>query len=173
MGSHYAPAPGLGETPVCCELPTDGQIVVYNDTSGEAEWKDASAGAPESDPIFSVSAAFGIAAGDISNWDTAFGWGDHSGLYDLEGTAAAAVSAHESTYDHSDLHDVDDANASHYLKSETYTKTEVDTLIDPTLKAPEAYDPASSGNFPTTYGGQSVQQGDSFRITSLFNLPQF
>ncbi len=43
MSSGYSPAPGLGETPVCIVPPTDGQIVVYNATSGEAEWWDASA----------------------------------------------------------------------------------------------------------------------------------
>jgi hypothetical protein len=38
-------------------------------------------GGPESDPIFSASDAFGITALDIIDWDTAFGWGDHAGLY--------------------------------------------------------------------------------------------
>jgi len=32
----------------------------------------------ETDPVFSVSPAFGIVSGDISNWNTAYGWGDHS-----------------------------------------------------------------------------------------------
>ena len=32
----------------------------------------------ETDPVFAASAAAGIVAGDITNWDTAFGWGDHS-----------------------------------------------------------------------------------------------
>jgi len=32
----------------------------------------------ETDPIFLASAASGIAAGDITNWNTAYGWGDHS-----------------------------------------------------------------------------------------------
>jgi hypothetical protein len=35
-----------------------------------------------------------------TNYDTAYGWGDHAGLYDTTGTAAAAVSTHESTYNH-------------------------------------------------------------------------
>lgn len=35
-----------------------------------------------------------------TNWDTAFGWGDHAGMYDLLGTASAVVVLHESTYDH-------------------------------------------------------------------------
>lgn len=38
---------------------------------------------------------------DESNWNTAYGWGNHAGLYDAAGTAAGAVSGHESTYNHS------------------------------------------------------------------------
>lgn len=33
--------------------------------------------AVEVDPLFTASAAAGIGAGDISNWDDAFSWGDH------------------------------------------------------------------------------------------------
>lgn len=36
----------------------------------------------------------------IGQWNTAYGWGDHDGLYDSAGTAAAEVASHESTYDH-------------------------------------------------------------------------
>jgi len=32
----------------------------------------------ETDPIFIASAAFGIGSSDISNWNTAFGWGNHA-----------------------------------------------------------------------------------------------
>jgi hypothetical protein len=32
----------------------------------------------ETDPVFTASAAADIAAGDITNWDDAFSWGDHS-----------------------------------------------------------------------------------------------
>jgi len=63
-------------------------------------------------------------------------------------------------------HGVNDPNTSHYLKSETYTKTETDALVDPTLKSPEAYDPTITGNYPLTYGGEGIQKGDSFRITA-------
>ncbi len=34
--------------------------------------------ASESDPVFSLSAASGISGVDIGNWDSAYGWGDHS-----------------------------------------------------------------------------------------------
>jgi len=32
----------------------------------------------ESDPIFTASDSYGITSSDISNWDTAYGWDDHS-----------------------------------------------------------------------------------------------
>ena len=32
----------------------------------------------ESDPVFTASAASGIESSDITNWNTAYGWGDHS-----------------------------------------------------------------------------------------------
>lgn len=32
----------------------------------------------ETDPVFVASPAYGIGATDISNWNTAYGWGDHS-----------------------------------------------------------------------------------------------
>ncbi len=45
-----------------------------------------------------------------------------------------------------------------------YTTAQVDALVDPTLKAPEAFAPA--GSYPTTYDGGAVSKGDSFRITA-------
>lgn len=44
-------------------------------------------------------------------------------------------------------------------------KQYVDGLIDASLKAPEAYD-ASVNLYPTTYGGEAIRSGDSFRITA-------
>jgi hypothetical protein len=35
-----------------------------------------------------------------ANWNTAFSWGDHDGLYDTVGSASSAVSTHESTFNH-------------------------------------------------------------------------
>jgi hypothetical protein len=35
----------------------------------------------ESDPVFSASAAAGIGSPQITDWNTAYGWGDHDGLY--------------------------------------------------------------------------------------------
>jgi hypothetical protein len=35
----------------------------------------------ESDPVFTAHPANGITSGNITNWNTAFGWGNHAGLY--------------------------------------------------------------------------------------------
>lgn len=48
-------------------------------SSGELKVTGGSGGGgPETDPIFSASAAAGILSGDITNWNDAFSWGDHS-----------------------------------------------------------------------------------------------
>ena len=55
----------------------DGQIVLYDGTAGVWECQDVEA-ASEVDPLFAASDAAGIGATDIGNWNTSFGWGDHS-----------------------------------------------------------------------------------------------
>ena len=35
-----------------------------------------------------------------SNWDTAYGWGNHSGLYDILGQATSTLASHTTTYNH-------------------------------------------------------------------------
>jgi len=45
--------------------------------------------------------AGGISALDVENWDTAFGWGDHAGIYDALGEADSVLEAHNLEYDHS------------------------------------------------------------------------
>ena len=45
-------------------------------------------------------------------------------------------------------------------------KSYIDGLVDGSLKTPEAYNPTTTGNYPTTYGGVAAQAGDSFRITA-------
>mgnify|MGYP001136336540 CR=1 FL=1 len=59
-----------------------------------------------SDGELSVTTGYSIPQNtDISNWNTAYGWGDHSGLYDPAGTATSEINSHELTYDHILLHD--------------------------------------------------------------------
>lgn len=48
----------------------------------------------ETDPVFVASAAHGIASGDITNWNTAYGWGNHaSGGYLTSSSAASTYQA--------------------------------------------------------------------------------
>jgi hypothetical protein len=35
----------------------------------------------ESDPVFGTSTAYGITNANVTNWNTAYGWGNHAGLY--------------------------------------------------------------------------------------------
>ena len=67
----------------------EGDVAIQTDTSTtyihnggsagtNADWSTIEAPVTETDPVFTASAAFGIASGDITNWNTAFGWGDHS-----------------------------------------------------------------------------------------------
>lgn len=46
----------------------------------------------------------------------------------------------------------------------TYDSSQIDVLIDATMKAPEAFVP--SGTYPTTYDSNPVERGDSFRLTA-------
>ncbi len=57
------------------------------------------------------------------------------------------------------------ATATEFARADAI-KSYVDELVDGSLKAPEAYDPTTTSNYPTTYGGDPIQAGDSFRITA-------
>lgn len=50
-----------------------------------------SIGGAETDPIFTASAAFNITTGDIGNWDTAYGWGNHASAGYLTGITGTQV----------------------------------------------------------------------------------
>lgn len=50
------------------------------------------------------------------------------------------------------------------------SKTYVDGLVDATLKAPEAYDPAETDAYPTEYDNNPIQKGDSFRMTAAATM---
>jgi hypothetical protein len=53
---------------------THGQILFYDDQTNLWTAGDIT----ETDPIFNASIASGITGAMIANWNTAFGWGDHS-----------------------------------------------------------------------------------------------
>lgn len=72
---------------------------------------------------------------------------------DAEGAFKVSLPANPSTDNVANVGYVDDRIAG------------LEAMVDGSLKQPEAYNP-SSGNYPSTYKTQSVQAGDSFRITA-------
>ena len=55
----------------------------------------------ETDPLFVVSVSSLIVAGDITNWDSAYGWGDHATAgYATGGDITAALADYETTAAH-------------------------------------------------------------------------
>ena len=55
----------------------EGEFLAYD--SANTTWICAAPGA-EADPLFSTSDVAGVTTADIANWDSAFGWGDHTAL---------------------------------------------------------------------------------------------
>lgn len=61
---------------------TTGQVLVKVDnTDYNTQWVTSSGGGgvfTETDPVFTASPSFGITSLNISNWNTAYGWGNHA-----------------------------------------------------------------------------------------------
>lgn len=65
--------------------PFDGYILAST-SDGVRYWTPPGTGGVvnETDPVFLASVAYGITSTQITNWDTAYGWGDHSSIgYEL------------------------------------------------------------------------------------------
>lgn len=52
----------------------------------------------ETDPVYSASTAAGITSGDIAEWDTAYGWGDHASAGYLTGETDPQVGSNTQDY---------------------------------------------------------------------------
>jgi len=61
--------------------PVDGQALVWNSATGS--WEPGTVLDAEGDPVFAGSTASSISGSDVSNWNTAYSWGDHK----IDGTA--------------------------------------------------------------------------------------
>ncbi len=84
---------------------TGTSIIYFNRSTGELTYGDAPSGGsmvyPDAGIALSTGSAWGTSiTNNSANWNTAFGWGDHDGLYDTTGTASGLISTHESTYNH-------------------------------------------------------------------------
>jgi hypothetical protein len=72
----------IGEVQVDFTNMGDNKIIQYDLDTNTFVFVDIPTAGAESDPVFLASPAGGITATDISNWNTAFGWGNPSGVYE-------------------------------------------------------------------------------------------
>lgn len=56
----------------------DKKVWVANSSGTPVLIVDGNASVSETDPIFTASASYSITTSDITNWNTAYGWGDHA-----------------------------------------------------------------------------------------------
>jgi len=88
---------------------SSGDQVALHMTAGVLEAErltlNSATGLTLSNGILSITSGYGIpTTAKQSNWDTAYGWGNHAGLYDLAGTADTEIGDHELAYNHTLLH---------------------------------------------------------------------
>ena len=92
---------------------TVGQILSKKtDDDFDTEWVDIDLSVFDTDDLSegennlyfkdsrAVSAITGNEVWKATDWNTAFSWGNHAGLYDLLGTGQGLINTHEETYDH-------------------------------------------------------------------------
>lgn len=76
--------------------PAGNGSLTYNSVSGEFTFTQADLSSyltVETDPVFAASDAAAVTAAKISNWDTAFGWGDHGAQNYITLTNISAATA--------------------------------------------------------------------------------
>ena len=87
----------LGQVVLSVSVQPEGNAnLTYDSNTGVFEYTPPDLSAfltGETDPIFSASPAAGITAQDISNWNTAYSWGDHSTEGYLKGIGAFSLNA--------------------------------------------------------------------------------
>lgn len=78
-GQYEFLTPGTGLSITGNTMNVGGLTVSQFSSAAISQWtNDAGYLTSESDPVFGASAAASISSGDISNWDDAFGWGNHA-----------------------------------------------------------------------------------------------
>jgi len=73
-----------------------------------------------------------------ANYNTAYGWGNHAGLYDATGTAASVVSSHESTYNHANYNTAYDHSQLVSGNPHSVTPAELSLVIGTDIQAWDA-----------------------------------
>tara|TARA_B100000575_G_scaffold160013_1_gene127853 strand:- start:6488 stop:9373 length:2886 start_codon:yes stop_codon:yes gene_type:complete len=107
-GSNWTAAPdnagsggaGIALTDISVTTATAGSpSLSYNNVSGVFTYTPPDLSSyltsfTETDPVFTASAASGITSSNISNWDTAYGWGNHASAGYLTSLPAHGISNH-------------------------------------------------------------------------------
>lgn len=76
---------------VAVRTDTNTSYILQADPASElTNWIALHTPSAETDPVFTASPAFGITAGMITNWNTAFGWGNHASAGYLTATTGDA-----------------------------------------------------------------------------------
>jgi len=85
----------------------------------------------ETDPLY-IASSWSTTTNNSTNWNTAYGWGNHTGLYDLVGSASSSIASHENLYNHNliatALQSESDPLFMAASSSLNYVKTETDPI---------------------------------------------
>jgi hypothetical protein len=120
----------------------------------------------ETDPIFTSHAANGITATNITNWNTAFNWGNHSGLYrpisyvpawsEIIGKPTFATVATSGSYNDLNNKPTIDGSETKVTEGTNVTITGVGTEASPYVINSTGGGGSSSHSIGETYGGGIV-----------------
>jgi hypothetical protein len=109
--------------------------------------------------------ALSVITDNSSNWNTAYSWGDHAGLYDTSGTASGLISTHESTYNHSNYNDayahISSSGASHTYINQDVTSTASPSFVAVSLGTGEL----TCGSINRASGTLTLEIGDTAEIS--------
>lgn len=93
--------------------PETNQLLKWNGTA----WAASTFAYTETDPIFNQSPAAGIGNTEISNWNTAYSWGDHASAGYLDGNDPAASITTQNITNWNDAYGWGNHSAAGYLSS--------------------------------------------------------
>jgi hypothetical protein len=83
-------------------LTTDGAVPIWKATSTLGLGGGGSMVYPGTGIALSTGSGWSSSiTNNSSNWNTAYGWGNHAGLYDVLGQATSTLGSHTTTYNHS------------------------------------------------------------------------
>ena len=136
--------------------PTNGQALIWDSTAGR--WKPGNAAtAAETDPVFAASPAGSITLTKLSEWNAAYGWGDHGAVGYLTSVALPNLTdVTLTTLTAGDLLKYNSATSQWENFTPTYLTAESDTLDTITGRGGTTSNNLSVGDLVVT-GNLTVQ----------------